>query len=134
MYANGAKQYQTVSTQTSIVDADPHRLIQLLFEGALARIAKAKGCIANKNFEGKNDSINAAIRIVTGLQESLDMNAGELSDNLHRLYDYCLGRLFEANVKNSVILLDEVALLIIDVKSAWDAIRGQALEVFAQSN
>lgn len=130
MYAQGIKQYQSVSTETSIMDADPHRLIQLLFEGALARISTAKGHMERKQYDRKSEMINSAIDIVGGLQESLNMDAGELATNLERLYDYMIRRLFEANARNDVAILDEVAGLLIEVKTSWDAIRDQALEQF----
>lgn len=132
MYAQGIKEYQQVGTQTSIVDADPHRLVQLLFEGALARIASAKGHIARKEYDKKSNQINSAINIIGGLQESLNMDAGELAQNLERLYDYMIRRLFEANVRNSIEMLDEVIGLLSQIKSAWDEIREQALQHIGQ--
>ncbi|MFQ3231765.1 flagellar export chaperone FliS [Reinekea sp.] len=128
MYAQGIKEYQSVGTQTSIVDADPHRLVQLLFEGALARISAAKGHIARKEYDKKSNQINSAINIIGGLQESLNLDAGELALNLERLYDYMIRRLFEANVRNSVDMLEEVTSLLLQIKSAWDEIREQALQ------
>ncbi|BCE01388.1 flagellar export chaperone FliS [Marinicellulosiphila megalodicopiae] len=133
MYSNGAKQYQQMSAHTAVMDADPHRLIQLLFEGALARIAKAKGHIERSEIEARNETINSAIRIVGGLQESLDMDAGEIAQNLENLYDYMIRRLFEANSKNSTVMLDEVAKLLIEIKSAWDDIRQDALDILNKS-
>ncbi|MDN3649354.1 flagellar export chaperone FliS [Reinekea marina] len=128
MYAQGIKEYQSVGTQTSIVDADPHRLVQLLFEGALARISAAKGHIARKEYDKKSNQINSAINIIGGLQESLNLDAGELALNLERLYDYMIRRLFEANVRNSVEMLEEVNNLLTQIKTAWDEIREQALQ------
>lgn len=128
MYAQGIKEYQSVGTQTSIVDADPHRLIQLLFEGAAARIASAKGHIERQELDKKSAQINSAINIIGGLQESLNFDAGELAYNLEKLYDYMIRRLFEANVRNSVEMLDEVNGLLLQIKSAWDEIRDQALQ------
>ncbi|MDX1473864.1 MAG: flagellar export chaperone FliS [Reinekea sp.] len=128
MYAQGIKEYQSVGTQTSIVDADPHRLVQLLFEGATARISSAKGHIERKQYDKKSSQINSAINIIGGLQESLNFDAGELAYNLEKLYDYMIRRLFEANVRNSVEMLDEVNGLLLQIKSAWDEIRDQALE------
>ncbi len=131
MYAQGIKEYQSVGTQTSIVDADPHRLVQLLFEGATARISSAKGHIERKQYDKKSSQINSAINIIGGLQESLNFDAGELAYNLEKLYDYMIRRLFEANVRNSIEMLDEVNGLLLQIKSAWDEIRDQALETFS---
>jgi len=128
MYAQGIKEYQSVGTQTSIVDADPHRLVQLLFEGATSRIASAKGHIERKEYDKKSNQINSAINIIGGLQESLNFDAGELAYNLEKLYDYMIRRLFEANIRNSIEMLDEVNGLLMQIKSAWDEIRDQALQ------
>lgn len=133
MYAQGIKEYQSVGTQTSIVDADPHRLIQLLFEGAMSRISAAKGHMERKEFDRKSHQINSAINIIGGLQESLNFDAGELAQNLERLYDYMIRRLFEANVRNSVEMLDEVTGLLTQIKSAWDEIRDQALSAMSKT-
>ena len=133
MYAQGIKEYQSVGTQTSIVDADPHRLIQLLFEGAMSRISAAKGHMERKEYDRKSNQINSAINIIGGLQESLNFDAGELAQNLERLYDYMIRRLFEANVRNSVEMLDEVTGLLMQIKSAWDEIRDQALSAMGKT-
>lgn len=131
MYARGAKQYQSVGVETSIMDADPHRLIQLLIDGALARMAAARGHIERNEIEERNAMINKAIKIISGLQESLNMDAGEISQNLERLYDYMSRRLFEANLKNDVAILDEVIHLMTEIKTAWDGIRDEALKLSA---
>ncbi len=58
-----------------------------------------------------------------GLRESLDQqNGGEIAANLDRLYEYMVARLVEANIGNDVALIDEVAGLLRNVKSGWDAI------------
>lgn len=126
---NAVSQYQAVNNQTSIVDADRHKLIQLLYDGAIERISMAKAQIAAKNFEGKNRLINKAIEIISGLRNFLDKEkGGELADNLDALYDYMERRLFEANLKNDVSMLDEVAGHLRQVRDAWVAIREEAME------
>ena len=40
------KQYRQVSVHSGIMDASPHRLIQILMEGDLEKIALAKGNVA----------------------------------------------------------------------------------------
>lgn len=127
--ANKMQQYASVGVQTSIMDADPHRLIQLLYQGALDSMAKAKGSIAREDINERNTHINKAIQIVGGLKSFLDKEkGGELAVNLERLYDYVEFRLFEANLNNDPAALDETAKLIREVKSGWDEIRGEAVE------
>ena len=58
---NGLQAYQRVNTQTSITDADPHKLIQLLYNGALERINMAKARMQQKDYGGKAQGINKAI-------------------------------------------------------------------------
>ena len=94
---NGLQAYQRVNTQTSITDADPHKLIQLLYSGALERINMAKARIQAKDYGGKAKLINKAIEIVGGLRSFLDLEqGGELAARLESLYDYMERTLLEA--------------------------------------
>jgi flagellar protein FliS len=117
------KQYQSVNTQAQAVDASPHRLIQMLMEGGLTRIAQARGAMERQQTAMKGELIGKAIGIIGGLREGLDLQqGGELAANLDNLYQYMVSRLLEANVKNDAAPLDEVAGLLRNVKSGWDAI------------
>ena len=117
------RQYQTVNTQAQVADASPHRLIQMLMEGGLSRLAQAKGAMLHGQGAQKGELISKAIGIIGGLREGLDLNqGGEIAANLDRLYDYMVSRLVEANICNEPALLDEVAGLLRNIKTAWDAI------------
>jgi flagellar secretion chaperone FliS len=117
------KQYTQVRVHGGIMDASPHRLVQMLMEGALERIAQAKGNMLNKDISGKGEYIGKAIDIIGGLQSSLNKDAGgELAANLSNLYDYMVRRLVDANVRNDPKILDEVAGLMTEIKSGWDNI------------
>ena len=117
------RQYQSVNTQAQAVDASPHRLIQMLMEGGLTRIAQARGAMERQQTAMKGELIGKAIGIVGGLREGLDLQkGGELAANLDSLYQYMVSRLVEANEKNETAHLDEVAGLLRNVKSGWDAI------------
>lgn len=121
-----AQHYSSVKVQTNIVDASPHRLIQMLFEGALERIAQAKGAMQQHQIARKGELIGKAVAIVAGLQGSLDdKEGGDLAANLDNLYDYIIRRLSQANYENDQSMLDECARLLGDIKSAWDAIADQ---------
>ncbi|GAA3954078.1 flagellar export chaperone FliS [Allohahella marinimesophila] len=126
---NALMAYQNVNRQTSVVDADPHRLIQLLFDGALERINMAKVQIQMRNYEGKNRLISKAMEIVGGLRSFLDLErGGSIASSLNDLYEYIERRLLDANISNNIEILDEVAGLIREIKTGWDGIRPEVLE------
>jgi flagellar protein FliS len=124
--SQGLRQYHANGVRTEAAIASPHRLIQMLMEGALARIATAKGLMAQGDVAGKGSQISAAIAIIGGLKTSLDpQRGGEIAANLGALYDYMEARLVEANARNAQGPLDEVATLLGQIKLAWDAIGEQ---------
>lgn len=115
--------YKSISLENEIEAASPHRLIQMLMEGVFSKIGAARHCIMQSNIPGKGENISMAISIIDGLRVSLDKTGGgEIAENLDNLYDYMERRLFEANVKSDVKILDEVSGLLGEIKSAWDAI------------
>jgi flagellar secretion chaperone FliS len=121
--------YNNVGLQTTVMSADPHMLIALLFDGALLAIARAREETATRQIDAKGQSISKAISIIgEGLNASLDRNAGgKLAEDLSGLYMYMVKRLVDANIQNDVAALDEVAKLLGELKGAWDAIRPQVV-------
>ena len=118
------KQYQTVNVNAQVSEADPHRLIQMLMEGALQRIAQARGALQHGNVALKGEQIGKATAIVGGLRDALNVDqGGELAANLDRLYAFMQQRLSEANLKNDAAMLDEVSELLREIKAVWDGIR-----------
>jgi flagellar secretion chaperone FliS len=117
------KAYVQTNTHGTAADAHPHRLVQMLLEGALGRIALAKGCIHQSRIAEKCDHIRRAMSILEGLRMSLDKDAGgTIAHNLDDLYEYMGRRLLQANMEDNTGKLDEVAGLIGEIKHAWDVI------------
>jgi len=118
-----ANAYATVGLETGVASAAPHRLIQLLFEGALLAVAQARQAIATGNIPEKGRAISKAIQILEeGLKPSLDDRGGALSAQLRDLYGYMSRRLLFASLRNSTEALDEVSSLLGEIKDAWMAI------------
>ncbi|MDX1818245.1 MAG: flagellar export chaperone FliS [Marinobacter sp.] len=125
---NGLQAYQRVNTQTSITDADPHKLIQLLYNGAIERINMAKARMQAKDYAGKAQLLNKAIEIIGGLRSFLDFEkGGDLAARLEGLYDYMERALLEGSAKNDVAKLDEVLELLRSIKEGWDGIREEVV-------
>jgi flagellar secretion chaperone FliS len=120
------RQYQKISAQAQTSEASPHRLVQMLMEGGLDRIAQAKGSLERKDIAGKGIAIGKAIGIIGGLREGLDRDnmTAEL-ERLDNLYLYMTRRLTDANLKNDIAALDEVTELLTTVKEGWDAVAPQ---------
>lgn len=117
------QEYTKVGVHSEIEAASPHRLIQMLMEGALGRISKARASIKNNNIAEKGELIGSAISIIGGLRDSLDHEAGgQIANNLESLYEYMTTRLLEANVNNDETILTEVSGLLMEIKRAWDQI------------
>lgn len=125
-------QYRNTGLSGAIEGASPHRLIQMLMEGALDRIASAKGYMERGAISEKGSQISWAISIIDGLRASLDKSVGgEIAQNLDNLYGYMTIRLADANLRNEPSYLDEVSDLLRQVKGAWDAIPREAIQEHA---
>ena len=129
MYSSARKAvdtYAQVGVETGVASADPHRLILMLFDGALAAIAAARLAMSRSEVAAKAAAVTKAIAIVDGgLKASLDVNAGgELAMRLSELYDYMLKQLLLANLRNEVTTLDEVSRLLNELRGAWAQIAG----------
>jgi flagellar secretion chaperone FliS len=119
--------YQSVATHGGVAAGDPHRLIVMLMDGALERIARARGCIENGLIADKNQLLSAAVAIIDELRCSLDLNnGGPIAANLDDLYDYMCRQLIKANLNNRLATLDEVAHLLGEIRSAWIALPAEA--------
>lgn len=119
---SGVAQYGKVAAESEVAYASPHRLVQMLMEGALEKVATAKGCIERKDLAEKSRQITWAMSIINGLRTSLDMEAGgAIAVNLDDLYAYMVRRLIDASAHNDIAALSEVSDLMLEIKSAWDA-------------
>ncbi|MBD2858426.1 flagellar export chaperone FliS [Spongiibacter sp. KMU-158] len=126
--------YANMGVQSKLAAASPYRLIQMLMDGALDRMAIAKGQIVRKEIANKTQSITRAIGIIDGLRMSLDHSVNpDLSNNLENLYDYMNRRLLLANINNDCEIIDEVIGLLRELKEAWDAIPPQMDQGMSES-
>src|SRR5882757_5743983 len=100
-YANKAAAYAQVSAHAGVAAADPHKLIVMLMDGALERIAYARGCILQKDVAGKAQYIHHAVCILGELKGSLDLTqGGKIASNLEALYDYMIRTLLMASLRD----------------------------------
>jgi len=124
------RSYTQVDVHSDAAYASSHRLIQMLLDNVLNKIAAAKGYMLRGTVPDKCENISRAVAIVEGLRLCLDTQAGgDIARNLEDLYDYVERRLVQANMKNDPALLDEVASLLGEIKAGWTAIGDQVANV-----
>lgn len=124
-YAGRASAYQSVQAWSSTA-RDPRELIVMLYDGALERIAQARGCIEHGRIADKLPLLSRSIAIVDELRGSLDLaRGGPIAANLDELYAYASRRLVEANALNKVEILDEVTGLLRELRQGWAAIAAE---------
>lgn len=122
----GTRAYQQMGIKSDVESATPHRLIQLMMERVLTKIAMARGYMERNRIAEKGASICDAVNIISGLQASLNHKpSAKMAGNFDALYEYMMKRLTEANFRNDPDMLNEVAGLMGELKEAWDAIAAE---------
>ncbi|QNM98506.1 flagellar export chaperone FliS [Chitinimonas koreensis] len=117
--------YDQGGVEQLVDTASPHKLICMLYEGALKAVMMARFHMQNNEVAAKGAAISKAISIIEeGLRVSLDKGGagGELAGNLDALYEYMSSRLLLANLRNDMVALDEVQGLMSQLRDAWVAI------------
>ncbi len=118
-------QYQSADN-SSIEYADPHELILRLMNGAIERIAQARGAMQHGRVAQKGELLGKAISIIGGLEGCLDYSQeGTLSTNLSDLYHYMIISLTQANIEDDIAKLNEISGLLLEIKAAWEQIPEQ---------
>lgn len=137
MALTGINAYRKGNIKQDIANADPHRLTLLLMQGALDRIAYAKGAMERKDYPAKSEYLSRVTAILINLRDTLDLDiGGEVAQNMYSLYEYMIERLTDAHIKNDLQILDEVSSLLTPIRDAWvqipEAAKQEALEAQRQ--
>jgi flagellar secretion chaperone FliS len=119
MQSQARNQYQ----QSEILDADPKRLVVLLYRAALDAMAKAQQHLASGEIRERADQISRAFEIVAVLAEAVNTEkGGEISANLLRLYDFVQQQLIQANLEQKPEPLAHAEWTLRNLLGAWEEI------------
>lgn len=120
----GANAYAKVGVETGVMSASPHKLIVMLFDGALQAVRNGLTHMKAGNIPEKGAAISKAMQIIeNGLRASLDREVGgQIAESLDALYEYMGHRLLMANLNNKPEMLEEVHRLLSELRDAWNAI------------
>ena len=117
----GSRSYRKIGVETQVDQADPHALVEMLFDGLMLAVGMARAALQRGDISAKGHQIGIAVRILDeGLRGCLNLEkGGELAGNLHDLYQYCVMRLTQANARNDDAALAEVQNLLDPISTGW---------------
>lgn len=119
-----ASAYKRVGVETSVDGANPHQLVNLLFDALMQSLSQARAAMARGDQETKGREIGKAVRILEeGLKACLDERGGEITGNLRTVYSYSVSCLTAANLRNDESKLVEARDLLEPVAQAWRQIQ-----------
>lgn len=115
--------------ETQIMTASPMQLIIMLYDECIQSLEKAEKAFSlpeEDKIESINNNILHAEDIITELAVSLDMEkGGEIAHNLHRLYDFMLEHLSDANVNKKSDNVTEIRKMMQELRDSWGKVAEQ---------
>ncbi|MFQ5507225.1 MAG: flagellar export chaperone FliS [Planctomycetota bacterium] len=121
-YAKAAVEYR----RNTILNASPEKLILLMYEGALQHLERARILLQQPGTEltGRiGENLGKAMAIIGELRTALDPERGaEIAANLDRLYEFCLDRIYKANLDRRAETMDAIIEVMKTLKEGWDGI------------
>lgn len=123
---NPAAAYTKIGRDMGVETANSHKLILMLYDGALFALGMAAANLDRGDKLAMSEEIVRASNIIAqGLRDSIDPKAGgELAERLAALYDYMNVRLQFANIKGDKKIIEEIAGLLRELRTAWEEIAG----------
>lgn len=116
----GAKAYSKLGLHTDVITAEPHKMVAMLFDGAILSIERAKLHLAANRVTPRCEAITLAIEIVENLRVSIDPSVDPVfAGRLNGLYHFVTMRLLQANVRRDVKALDEAGRILGELRGAW---------------
>ena len=116
-------QYKGIQLKTDIEDADAHKLVSMLLNGALQNLIAARASMGQGSRSESGELVGKAISIVEYLRVSLDPGSDiDFSESLGELYRYIERRLLDSSMKSDPAPVTEVIELLKPIRDGWDAI------------
>jgi flagellar protein FliS len=117
--------YQTVDNVGAVTGRSPIELVILVYDRIADKLLLAEAAIAANQRAELGEMVQQIVDLIEqGLMAALDRErGGDVAENLGRVYDYCVRRLLQANLRRDVEMLREVGRLLGELREGWDVIR-----------
>lgn len=95
------------------------RLVLMVYDGAVKYLTKAVAAIDDHDYQQAHAHLVRSQDIILALMSGLNMQAGDISNNLFNLYEYMHRQLVEANIKKDKELVERVLGMVSDLRDTW---------------
>lgn len=108
-----------VYKQNAINMASKESLLLMLVDATVRCIKIARNAIENKDIPLAHKELTRVQDIYTELMATLNMDGGDFTKDLYKLYEFIKDKLYVANIKKDVAIIDEVMPVIEDIRDIW---------------
>jgi len=118
---NHIEQYR----RTQVSGMTQKELILMLYNGAIRFLTEAKGAIGEERYDKSCAKLDRARKVVLHLYSTLNMEAGQLANDLAALYSFVVEQICVANARRETAAVDSCINILSTVKEAWEQLPDQ---------
>ncbi|MDM8313380.1 flagellar protein FliS [Clostridium cadaveris] len=108
-----------VYKQNSINMASKENLLIMLVDATVRCTKIARKAIEDRNIPLAHKELTRVQDIYIELMATLNMDGGDFTKDLYKLYEFVKDKLYEANIKKDVAIIDEVMPIIEEIRNMW---------------
>ncbi|MFR4581818.1 flagellar export chaperone FliS [Clostridium cadaveris] len=108
-----------VYKQNSINMASKESLLIMLADATVRCTKIARKAIEDRNIQLAHKELTRVQDIYIELMATLNMDGGDFTKDLYKLYEFVKDKLYEANIKKDVVIIDEVMPIIEEIRNMW---------------
>ena len=110
--------------EAAVLTATGEQLMVMLYDGARRFLHQGAVAMAARDIELSHNKLRRAELIVMHLNDTLDLEAGDLAMNLRSVYLFCQQHLLRARLERDPTKVEEVSALLGQLRDAWAEIAG----------
>ena len=99
--------------------ASKDSLLIMLVDATVRCTKIARKAIDDRNIPLAHKELTRVQDIYIELMATLNMDGGDFTKDLYKLYEFVKDKLYEANIKKDVAIIDEVMPIIEEIRNMW---------------
>jgi len=120
-----AATYRQIDLVGRTAEADPHQLVELLYDEAIHALRTLAWAAEHRKFKVKSDKATRVTAILFALEAGLDFErGGDVAVTLSRLYQGARKAVIDASIGHNPQPFRDIATNLEEIAEAWRSLRG----------